>query len=64
MTVEEQLAARLERQVRERDDSSTGSSPTNPMHDNEIKIRECMKCGERFVSESFGNRLCPKHRNG
>lgn len=65
MTVEEQLAARLERQqVRERGNLSKEIYPAKPSHDNEIKIRECMTCGSRFVSEGVGNRLCPQHRKG
>jgi hypothetical protein len=71
MTVEEQLAARLERQardlrqqVRERGNLSKKGSPSRPSHANEIKIREGMTCGSRFVSEGVGNRLCTEHRKG
>jgi hypothetical protein len=43
MTVEDQLAARLERRRRVSwGNLSKEGRPANPSHDNEIKIRECM----------------------
>ena len=66
MTVKEQLAYRLKQQARayERGDLSKKISPKKPPHANEIKIRECMTCGDPFASEGVGNRLCPRHRYG
>ncbi len=28
------------------------------------KLRKCLKCGRRFKSEHFGERVCPKCKGG
>jgi hypothetical protein len=63
MTVEEQLAVRLGQQARDRAKLGNESKASRLIRDHEIKIRVCMTCGNRFVSEGVGNRLCPKHKH-
>ena len=31
-----------------------------PDRQHESKLRQCLRCGKRFLSEHIGERLCPK----
>jgi len=71
-TLEQQLGVRQRAQDRERKRMTVPDGPNDrqvrPSNvDGDIAVRKCMKCmncGEDFVSDGIGNRLCPKHAKG